>query len=80
MPIYEYKCGKCGHKFEELQDMSAAKTSACPKCKGNADRILSAATAISSHGGGCAESGHCGIQENSGGHSCSGGCCGGKGH
>ncbi|HBU70532.1 MAG TPA: zinc ribbon domain-containing protein [Elusimicrobia bacterium] len=32
MPIFEYKCGKCGHKFEQLTFESESKTVKCPKC------------------------------------------------
>ena len=32
MPIYEYKCGGCGHQFEHLT--RAGVTPACPKCQG----------------------------------------------
>jgi len=33
MPIYEYKCEKCGIKFEILQNMDASnKGIVCPKC------------------------------------------------
>lgn len=33
MPIYEYKCRKCGTKFELLQNMGATnKDLTCPKC------------------------------------------------
>ena len=56
MPIYEYKCDKCGHKFEELQDMKAARTTACPKCKGAAGRLLSAPTPLSSKKGSSGQS------------------------
>ena len=31
MPIYEYKCQKCGYKFEEL--VLGEKNIKCPKCK-----------------------------------------------
>lgn len=30
MPIYEYKCKKCNHKFEEL--VFGNKKMKCPKC------------------------------------------------
>jgi len=30
MPIYEYRCQKCGHKFEEL--VLKKKKIKCPKC------------------------------------------------
>ena len=76
MPIYEYKCSACGHKFEELQDMKAVKTFVCPKCKGIAERMLSAATPISSHG--CAGHGHCGVKEGGEMLPCASGCAGGK--
>ena len=32
MPLYEYRCGKCGIKFEHLQLSSSEKRPACPKC------------------------------------------------
>jgi len=41
MPTYEYRCMKCGHKFEEFQSMSAEPLDTCPKCGGPAERIIS---------------------------------------
>jgi len=32
MPTYQYECQACGHAFEELQAMTAAKLVKCPKC------------------------------------------------
>ncbi len=32
MPIYEYRCEKCGHSFELLQKISAPTPEACPEC------------------------------------------------
>lgn len=32
MPIYEYRCGACGHEFDELQKLSDAPLKVCPKC------------------------------------------------
>jgi len=33
MPLYEYECKKCGHHFEKLVSISAAKDKqTCPKC------------------------------------------------
>ena len=33
MPIYEYACEKCGHRFEALVRTDAEQT-ACPQCDG----------------------------------------------
>jgi len=32
MPIYEYRCGACGHELEKLQKMSDAPLTDCPEC------------------------------------------------
>jgi len=32
MPIYEYECEKCGHRFEKIQKFSDAPLETCPKC------------------------------------------------
>ena len=32
MPIYEYKCKKCGHKFEHLARTLSDVADKCPKC------------------------------------------------
>ncbi len=32
MPIYEYSCTKCGHRFEKLQKNAASETVVCPNC------------------------------------------------
>lgn len=33
MPLYEYSCAKCGHRFEILQRIGeGADGLACPKC------------------------------------------------
>jgi len=44
MPMYDYKCKECGHKFEELVFSSAPDDSIiCPECKQeNAERLLCA--------------------------------------
>ncbi len=41
MPTYEYECSACGHSFEELQAMTDAKLTKCPKCgKKNLARLI----------------------------------------
>jgi putative FmdB family regulatory protein len=67
MPIYEYRCKKCGCNFEELVFGDA--TPPCPKCSSeNTKKLMSAcrhsaghnpggyqgSTAPASSGGGCA--------------------------
>jgi putative FmdB family regulatory protein len=32
MPLYEYGCQKCGHKFEKLQKFSDDPLTECPEC------------------------------------------------
>jgi len=42
MPLYEYECGACGHRFEIIQKFSDGPPDACPKCgKGPLQRLLS---------------------------------------
>ena len=44
MPIYEYRCGACGHKLESLQRLSDAPLTTCPACgKETLTKLLSAA-------------------------------------
>ena len=40
MPIYEYKCGKCGI-FELIRRISEDSIKRCPTCKGKVERIVS---------------------------------------
>ena len=44
MPIYEYQCKKCGHRFEELVLGSAGeKRVSCPNCAAKrTERLMSA--------------------------------------
>jgi len=42
MPIYEYKCSKCGHTFELIQKFSDDPVSTCPVCGGKVERLVSA--------------------------------------
>ena len=41
MPIYEYKCSKCGHEFEVMQKMSDDPINDCEKCSGSVDKLIS---------------------------------------
>ena len=42
MPIYEYRCSKCGTDFELIRSMSEMdKPASCPKCRAKADKLIS---------------------------------------
>src|ERR1700689_2280665 len=43
LPLYEYKCEKCGHQFEKIEGHTASETKKCPKCGAKARRMLSKA-------------------------------------
>jgi len=44
MPVYEYECRRCKHRFELIQKLSDPPLSKCPKCKkGEVQKLLSAA-------------------------------------
>lgn len=32
MPVYEYRCDACEHRFEEFLPISTKPTPPCPKC------------------------------------------------
>lgn len=32
MPIYEFQCNACGHRFDRLQKISDPDPSTCPEC------------------------------------------------
>jgi len=51
LPLYEYECVKCGHRFERIESASASATKKCPRCGARADRLL-AAPAIQFKGSG----------------------------
>ncbi|MBI2678045.1 MAG: zinc ribbon domain-containing protein [Candidatus Koribacter versatilis] len=46
MPIYEYQCKKCGHRFEKIhQNFSEARVKKCPQCGGAVEQLFSAPAA-----------------------------------
>jgi putative FmdB family regulatory protein len=45
MPIYEYRCTTCDHRFEELLSTSTSPAPACPECGATAvERLWSRIT------------------------------------
>ena len=41
MPLYEYQCDVCAHRFEMIQKFSDAHASSCPKCSGAVTKLAS---------------------------------------
>jgi putative FmdB family regulatory protein len=42
MPLYEYQCTKCGHRFEKIQKFSDKRIKKCPECGGPLEQVISA--------------------------------------
>ena len=42
MPLYEYQCKKCKHKFEKIQKFSDRPVKKCPECGGPVEKIMHA--------------------------------------
>ena len=42
MPLYEYQCKKCGHRFEKIQKFSDKLIKKCPECGGAVEQTISA--------------------------------------
>ena len=41
MPLYEYECDSCGHRFEKIQKFSDALVDTCPKCQKSVHKLMS---------------------------------------
>ncbi len=39
MPTYDYRCRKCGHRFELFHSIKDDSTKRCPRCRGRAERV-----------------------------------------
>jgi putative FmdB family regulatory protein len=39
VPLYEYQCKKCKHKFEKIQKFSDRPIRKCPECGGPVEKI-----------------------------------------
>jgi putative FmdB family regulatory protein len=42
MPLYEYECKKCHHRFEKIQKFSDRMVRKCPDCGGPVEQMISA--------------------------------------
>ena len=41
MPLYDFKCVKCEHTFEELVNMSETSDPPCPICNSETEKLIS---------------------------------------
>jgi putative FmdB family regulatory protein len=41
MPLYEYQCDACAHRFERIQKYSDPLATTCPSCGGSVRKLLS---------------------------------------
>lgn len=52
MPLYEYECGACGHRFEKIQKFADPPVQICPSCGAEPVHKLLSAPAIQFKGTG----------------------------
>ncbi len=52
MPLYEYQCPKCGHRFERIQKFSDPDPKKCPECGASKLERLLHAPAVQFKGSG----------------------------
>ena len=42
MPLREYECAACGHRFERIEKFSDPHVKVCPQCGGEVHKLMSA--------------------------------------
>jgi putative FmdB family regulatory protein len=52
MPTYDYRCTKCGHRFELFHSIKDDAPKKCPRCKARAVRVPSGGAGILFKGSG----------------------------
>ena len=40
MPLYDYQCDHCGHRFEVRQGIKEDPLTVCPQCEGSIRRVI----------------------------------------
>lgn len=40
MPVYEYLCAECGHRFEQYRKVTNRTPKQCPKCQGSVKKVF----------------------------------------
>ncbi len=58
MPIYEYQCSDCDHKFEQIQQISDPDPDECPTCGGGEVSRLVSQSSFKLKGGGWFDDGY----------------------
>ena len=51
MPIYEYRCGSCGHRFEVKRRYGDTSPDICPQCQGESLKVFRPVPIIYKGGG-----------------------------
>ena len=41
MPLYEYQCEACAHRFEQIRRFSDPPLTTCPECEGTVRKLVS---------------------------------------
>ena len=44
MPLYEYQCRRCKHRFERIRKFSDRALRTCPECGGRLEQLVSASS------------------------------------
>jgi putative FmdB family regulatory protein len=52
MPTYDYRCRRCGHRFELFHGIKDDTAKRCPRCRGRADRVPGGGAGLLFHGSG----------------------------
>jgi putative FmdB family regulatory protein len=52
MPVYDYECKSCGHRFTAKQGMNEEPLDTCPECGGSVHRLVSGGTGVIMRGSG----------------------------
>ena len=53
MPVYDYKCTRCGHRFALLRSLSSRDSDVkCPRCEGEVVRVYEGRWCMGKRAGG----------------------------
>lgn len=60
MPIYDFRCKKCGHRFEVLTSISQMDEVVCEKCGAKVERVYQGKCNFGANAVGSGCTGNCG--------------------